>query len=153
MRYSYIKALNTLTDWATKEGYDDISFDHDDISFIDWERDSLNYPKKIKIEGKYPTEIQVYLLLHELGHHQLRKSWDKFEKVLPITAYAELYHNEVKYKRRVPYIVSCLEEEFKAWEEGLKLGLKLGIKINMEKWTKFKSKCLISYIRHYGTKK
>lgn len=156
MRYSYKRALETITDWAIKEGYGHISFDHDDISFIDWEKDTLNYPKEIKIEGKYPTEIKVYLLLHELGHHQLRKSWDKFEKTLPITAYAELYHQEkkeVKYKRRVTYMVSCIEEEFKAWDEGLKLASKLDIKVNLTKWNAFKAKCLISYIRYYGAKK
>ncbi len=156
MRFSYKRALDVLTEWAIKEGYEDISFDYDGVSFIDWQRDSLNYPKKIRIEGKYPIEIKVYLMLHELGHHQLRKSWDKFEKTLPITAYAEVYHkdkNEIKYKRRVTYVVSCLEEEFKAWDEGYKLGEKLGIKINLDKWNTFKSKCLISYIRYYATKK
>lgn len=156
MRYSYTKALNTITDWAIKEGYEDISFDHDDISYIDWQSDSLNSPNIIRIQGKNPIEIKVYLLLHELGHHQLRKNWDKFKKMLPVTAYAEHVHfikNEGKYKRRVTYNVSCMEEEFKAWEEGYKLGEKLGVKINLDKWNALKSKCLISYMRYYATKK
>lgn len=139
-----------------KEGYDDITFDHHDISYIDWEKDTLNSPKKIRIQGKFPIEIKVYVLLHELGHHQLRKNWDKFEKTLPVTAHAEHIHfvsNEGKYKRRVTYTVSCMEEEFKAWEEGFKLGEKLGIKINMNKWNTFKSRCLISYMRYYSAKK
>lgn len=156
MRYSYKRALDTITEWAVKEGYNDISFDHNDISFIDWEKNSLNTPKKIKIEGKYPIELKVYLLLHELGHHQLRKNWDKFTKTLPVAAHAEHIHlskKEGKYKRRVTYSVSCVEEEFKAWEEGYKLAEKLGIKINLKKWNLFKSKCLITYIRYYGVKK
>ena len=61
--------------------------------------------------------------------------------------------NVGKYKRRVTYSVSCMEEEFKAWDEGLKLAEKLDIKINIKKWNEFKSKCLIGYIRYYGTKK
>ena len=140
-RYNYTMALEKLTNWATKEGYNDITFDYWDISEINWERDSLNKPKHIKIEGKYSKEIKVYLLLHELGHHQLRKDWDKFKRVLPDLAYAEDIHlrmNDIKYKRRVSYTVSCMEEEFKAWEEGLKLGDKFGIRINKEKWDKFK---------------
>ena len=150
-RYNYSQALERLTEWATKEGYE-ITFDHDDISFIDWERKTLNTPKVIKIEHKYPLEIKVYLLLHELGHHQLRKNWDKFERVLPISAYAET-RDELKYKRRVVYSVSCMEEEFKAWDAGYALGKKLDIRINDGKWYEFKAKCLMGYMRYYSTKK
>lgn len=154
-RYSYNKALEILTNFAIGEGYVDITFDHNGISFIDWDKDSLNTPKRIKIEGKYSKEFQVYLLLHELGHHQLRKNWGKFSKLLPVAAYAEhidLVEKDNKYKRRVTYIVSSMEEEFKAWEEGFKLGDKLGIKINSIKWNNFKAKCLISYIRYFAKK-
>ena len=74
MRYNYTKALRVLTDWAEKEGYTSIIFDHNDISQIDWKKNTLNKPNEIKIQGKYPIELKVYLLLHELGHHQLRKN-------------------------------------------------------------------------------
>jgi len=156
MRYSYTKALEVIKNWALKEGYETISFNHNDISYIDWETKTLNTPRVIKIEGKYPIETKVYLLLHELGHHQLRKDWIKFKKTLPIVAFAEHIHifkNVGKYKRRVTYSVSCMEEEFKAWEEGAKLAEKLGVKINMKKWNELKTKCLISYMRYYGAKK
>ena len=130
--------------------------DHHDISYIDWKLKTLNEPSVIRIEGKYPVEIKVYLLLHELGHHQLRKDWSKFKKTLPVAAHAEHIHfvkKVGKYKRRVTYTVSCMEEEFKAWDEGFKLAMKLGIKINDTKWNALKSKCLISYMRYYATKK
>lgn len=155
-RYSYTRALEVLTEWATRQGYNEITFDYHDTSLIDWEKDTLNIPKHIKIEGKYPIEIKVYIFLHELGHHQLRKDWTKFEKTLPVTAHAEhlhFYHNDGKYKRRVTYTVACMEEEFKAWDEGMKLAEKLGIKINMAKWSALKAKCLIQYMRYYSTKK
>lgn len=155
-RYSYTKALAILTEWAIKQGYTDITLDHDDTSQIDWERDTLNIPKDIKIEGKQSIEHKVYLFLHELGHHQLRKDWNKFKKTLPTLAHAEhlhFYRKVGKYKRRVTYTVSCMEEEFKAWDEGQKLAEKLGIRINMAKWSPLKAKCLISYMRYYGAKK
>jgi hypothetical protein len=155
-RYSYTKALERLTEWAVKQGYSEITFDHHDISQIDWKGSGLNEPNTIKIEGKYPIEIKVYLMLHELGHHQLRKNWSKFKKTLPVVAHAEHIHfvrNVGKYKRRVTYSVSCMEEEFKAWDEGLKLAEKLDVKINIKKWNEFKAKCLIGYIRYYGSKK
>lgn len=155
-RYSYIKALKLVTEWAKGEGYEDITLDHNDISQIDWKRSTLNSPKNIKIQGKYCNELKLYLMLHELGHHQLRKDWDKFKKKLPITAYAEYANTSKrlgKYKRRVTYSVSCVEEEYKAWDEGYKLGERLGVRINEKKWTSIKAKCLIGYIRYYGTKK
>jgi len=152
MRYSYTKTLKKLREWAIKQGYTDISFDYHDTSYITWEKDSYNIPMEIKIEGKYPVELKVYTLLHELGHHQLRKDWGKFKKTLPITEHAErkrLEENITKFERRIVYKVSCIEEEFKAWEEGYKLGLKLGVRINLKKWTNFKAKCLITYIKHF----
>lgn len=159
MRYSYKKALGVVTEWAHKQGYTDVSFDHDDVSYIDWKKDgdSLNVPKEIKIEKGYSYEFKTYLMLHELGHHQLRKDWSKFNMVLPMAAFAEVKHykkHDGKYLRRVSYMVSSMEEEFKAWEEGYKLGIKLGLKIDMKKWDAFKTKCLMSYMRYYGfTKK
>jgi hypothetical protein len=45
-----------------------------------------------------------------------------------------------------------MEEEYKAWEEGLKLADNLGIKINPEKWLDIKTKCLIQYIRYFANK-
>jgi hypothetical protein len=155
MRYNYTQALGRLTEWAEKEGYTNIIFDHNDISQIDWKENTLNKPSEIKIQGKYPIEIKVYLLLHELGHHQLRKNWGKFTKKLPMAAEAEHIHfmsKDGKYKRRVTYTVSCMEEEFKAWEEGFKLADRLLIKINEKKWNELKAKCLIAYMRYYGAK-
>jgi hypothetical protein len=155
-RYNYTNALTRLSQWAYKEGYHDISFDHYDVSLIDWKKGTLNEPNLIKIEGRYTKELQVYLFLHELGHHQLRKDWDKFERVLPISAEAEykhIYLNLKKYKRRVTYLVSCMDEEFKAWDEGYKLGIRLGIRINEVKWLDLKSWCLMQYMRYYSSKK
>ena len=155
-RYSYKKALQLLTEWAYKEGYTEISFDHTSVSYVSAKKMTLNTPSKIKIEGSYSTEYQVYLLLHELGHHQLRKDWDKFSAIFPVSAHAEEQHlenNDPKFKRRVMYDVSCMEEEFMAWNEGYNLGIELGIKINMDKWLELRAKCLMSYMRYYGKKK
>jgi hypothetical protein len=154
-RYNYTKSLEKLTHWANNEGYS-INFDHDSISYINWEDGTLNWPKEIKIESKYTSEIKVYILLHELGHHQLRKDWNIFEREMPILAHAEkvhFYKNVSKYKRRIDYIVSSLEEEFKAWDEGHKLGILLGIRINEKKWHDIRTKSLFAYMKYYSEKK
>lgn len=151
-RYSYTNALGVLTEWAINEGFTDIDLNYNDISQIGWHKDTLNIPYDIKIEGKYPIELKVYLFLHELGHHQLRKNWDEFEVVLPVIAHAEGVRDK-RYKRRLIYSVSCMEEEFKAWDEGYKLGIDLGIRINIDKWLELKGRCLMTYMRYYVMKK
>lgn len=155
-RYSYKRALNRLNDYAVSEGYANITLNHNGISQISWVKKTLNEPKSIYIEGRHSLEIKTYLMLHELGHHEIRKDWKKFKKKFPIAAHAEQMHLETKnkkYKRRDSYIVASLEEEFLAWDEGLKLGKRLEIKINMEKWIDFKSKCLKGYIKYYANLK
>lgn len=155
-RYNYTKALNMLIEWANNEGIKDIILDHDDISYIDWERKSLNYPKLIKIEGKYTKELQVYLMLHELGHYQIRKDWESFAKLLPISYHAEntkFFDKDNRLIRRTNYIVSSLEEEYLAWDEGKKLGIHMDIRINDGRWHELRSKCLMAYIRYYAKKK
>jgi hypothetical protein len=155
-RYSYKSALDILWNWSLKEGFIDIDLAYSGTSQIDWIKNTLNKPKDIKIEPCKSYEEQVYVWLHELGHHQLRKNWAKFHRELPSMAIAEeehLYAKDTKYLRRQDYIVSHLEEEYKAWEEGFKLGERLGIKINMAKWAPLKSKCLMSYIRYFASLK
>lgn len=154
-RYSYKNALDILWDWSLKEGFNDIDLTYTGTSQIDWVKDTLNTPKNIKIE-KASYEEQTYVFLHELGHHQLRKNWTKFQRELPTMALAEErlhYTSDRKLVRRQNYMVSHLEEEYKAWEEGFILGERLGIKINMTKWTALKSKCLMTYIRYFASHK
>lgn len=156
MRFSYKNALGALTEYAMNEGYSEIDTDHNDVSALYWNVNTLNQPIGIYIEGKHTWEIKTYLMLHELGHHELRKNWRRFEKRFPVTAKAEKVYYETgdkRLKRRRDYIVSCLEEEYAAWDEGLKLGKRFEIKINMEKWIAFKSKCLKAYINYYATLK
>ena len=156
MRYSYKRAIDQLKEYAIGEGYAHVTFNYKGVSKITWNRNTLNEPKSIYIEGSHGVEIQTYLMLHELGHHELRKNWKKFTNRFPAAAYAEEVHletNDKRYKRRDAYVVASMEEEFSAWDEGLKLGKKLGININMDKWIDFKSKCLKSYIVYFANLK
>lgn len=155
-RYSYKRALAQLKEYAVGEGYMNVTFTYKGVSKITWSRSTLNEPNSIYIEGRHGLEIKTYLMLHELGHHEIRKDWKKFRRRFPATAKAEQVHlktKDTKYKRRDAYVVASLEEEFMAWDEGLKLGKRLGIKVNMDKWIDFKSKCLKCYINYYANLK
>lgn len=147
MKCNYKTFLKTLCKFAYSEGFIDIDLLYSGVSSIYWH--SRNLPNRIVIEGKYSNEFKVYLMLHELGHHVLRRDWDLFGLSLPIVHQAES-SNELKYRRRQTYIVASLEEEFKAWDEGLKLGISYGICIDRDKWDKLRAKCLMSYIKHYS---
>lgn len=147
MSCDYEKSIKVLIQYAEQQGFK-VDLNHDDISEIKWFE--LNKPKVIKIQSKN-IEYQVYEFLHELGHHELRKNWSEYKKVLPTVAYAESVKPS-KYKRRIGYYVSSLEEEYKAWDKGLELANQLDIKVKKIKWNTLKTKCLMSYIRYFGKK-
>lgn len=149
MGYSYENAMSVLIEYAKNQGFKDVELNFDDVSMVTW--DDLNTPDTIRIEEKQPIEMKVYILLHELGHHELRKDWGKFEQEMRIIAKAEML-KEYKLKRRIGYYVSCLEEEYMSWDSGYLLGKSLGIEINEDKWLELKNKCLMGYIRFFGKK-
>ncbi len=148
MFHGYKKAIKILTEYANNQGFK-VDLEFNDISIIEW--DDLNFPYKISIDGSLSVEEKVYVFLHELGHNELRKDWGEYKRVMPIVAYAESV-NVSKYRRRIGYYVSCLEEEFKAWDKGEELAKNFGIKINKKSWYKLKNKNLMSYIRYFGKK-
>lgn len=156
-RYSYTKALDRLREWAESEGFKDISLNYTDVSLINWKDKTLNVPDIIRIEKNHTKETRVYLFLHELGHHELRRNWDRYRELFPILTEAEefelIHPKDYSHRRRIGYIASEIEEEFMAWNEGLRLGNELGIRIDMDKWLKLKYKSVMSYIRYYGSKK
>ena len=152
-RYNYSKALDILAQYAKDEGFKTVKFNHDKTSYVNWAKDSLNVPSVIRIEGKHSDEIKVYLMLHELGHHELRKKWTIFKLEFPILAKADeelFYHRNRKLRKGLVYDVCCMEEEFRAWEEGYKLAEVLSIKINQDEWFSLRSRCLMSYMKFYS---
>jgi len=147
MSCKFQKSIKVLIQYAEEQGFK-VIMNYDNTSQVDWIE--LNKPNTIKIEDK-AFDFQVYEFLRELGHHELRKDWSEYKKVLPTVAYAESVKPN-KYRRRIGYYVSSIEEEYKAWERGLELAKLLGIKINKKRWNVLKNRCLMTYIRHFGKK-
>lgn len=148
MFHYYKESLDKLTQYVEGQGFK-VNLEYNGVSTIIW--DGLNKPDVINIESGYSDENKVYLMLHEIGHNELRKKWKNYEKKFPIGSHAESVP-EKKFKRRIGYYVSCLEEEFVAWNKGLEIAKKLDITIRQEEWDKLKNKCLMSYIRYFGKK-
>jgi hypothetical protein len=154
MRYSYKKAREILAEYAYSEGFLEVTFDHNDVSTLATSHlDPIYAPRRIKIEGGYSYEFQTYLMLHELGHHELRKDWDMFKEDFPIIARAEAFRSKGysrNFRRRKEYFVACFEEEYKAWEMGMVLAAQHGIPINFHRWNELKTQCLFAYMQYYS---
>ena len=143
--------LNRLIEYASSEGYE-IDLEYTGVSCIKFSKDTLNSPWVIRLQ-KACYETRLYYLLHELGHHELRKDWLRFSELFPDISYAEemsLLTSSRKYFRRRSYKVSSMEEEFKAWDEGLLLSKRLGLLIDINRYRLLRESCLMLYIRYYG---
>lgn len=154
MRYSYKKALDILTQYAFDEGFAEVDLSYSGIStVINNHLQPYWTPTRIKIQGCYNYEHQVYLFLHELGHHELRKDPELFKERFPIIYKAEDHTSRTytrNFRRRKSYFVESFKEEYTAWDEGLILAEYFEIPINHERWSKLKTECLLSYMRHYS---
>jgi hypothetical protein len=132
-----------------------VIFEYGIDSQVLWKDTSLNVPNKILVERKTNIETSIYLFLHELGHHELRKKWSIFKNNFPIISLEEelrLGKNKKRNTRCTQYYIECFHEEYRAWEEALILAQKLSIPVNINKFNKLKSKCLISYMKYYANK-
>lgn len=100
--------------------------------------------KRILISSRLGIEKRLYILIHELGHILIRNNQKKFQ-----SEYSG--HANVSLDRRCNWTkkfrVSTIEEEIEAWKRGKRVAKRLGIEINEEKFNKFKTNCLMSYIR------
>ena len=147
MKVSYKKALEMLTEYAYSEGYDLVDLEHVGVS-------KLHFEQSIHIQGDCSDEYKVYYFLHELGHHILRKDKEAFKKAFPLVYRVELLRSKPykrKLKRRREYFVDALNEEYMAWEEGLKLAVEMGLHLHKRNWKNVRTGCLMAYIRYYSS--
>ncbi len=99
--------------------------------------------RNIYVSSRLGIEKRLYVLMHEVGHVLIRWNWDKFEK--EFSSHAGHYMDGRRSRSR-DFKVSTLEEEFEAWKRGKRVAKRLGVVIDDEKFSKFKSSCLMSYI-------
>lgn len=127
--------IRKLIKFSNKKGYEVIFIKtHDGISTICFDS------KLITIHNKLKKERQFYSLAHELGHliiNELEKP--KYEKMMGYQ-YAKFSKQSLSYK------IAEIEEEFEAWRLGLELCKKLKLKVDREKFERFKSSLLSSYL-------
>jgi hypothetical protein len=86
-------------------------------------------------------EKQVYSILHECGHHLIQGSGEYIAKhKVQLDALTD-----GRKTKSLRWRISCLGEEFQAWEQGKELAKTLGIKLNEKSYEDYVAKCLKSY--------
>ncbi len=97
--------------------------------------------KTIKINGRLRPEQQLYVLVHECGHH-LIGSREKDDR------YGQGYNaDDPGEKRTLHHRVDVVDEEFEAWDRGRKLAGRLGVKLDRKAFHKARAGYLKSYMQ------
>jgi len=98
----------------------------------------------ISINSRRTPRNQVYILLHELGHHKILKDSDLNKKFALLI--------EANVARNLSNRILSLEEEIIAWHIGESIGQALGITLDAS-FQVLKSKCLKTYVDSIASKK
>ena len=113
-----------------------------------------NKPHFIGLAKRKDSTKQLYDLLHELGHHEIRKDWRAYKASYPMTAEMErqVYTKGKSYPhtRRISYRLEEVREEFQAWDMGLKIARELGIRVDISRYRDYAAKNLMTYVRYHG---
>lgn len=120
--------MRRLLEWCRKRG----------IEVINGPYASYNWDGKRKWIQLPPArpETRLFLLLHECGHHLLRKSGE--ERGVDWAA------------RNLETKIAYVNNEIAAWQRGLRLAHRLGIRINKKRWSCVRKRNLATYLRWAG---
>lgn len=98
--------------------------------------------KTIKIACRAAPEKQLYMLLHECGHHLVGFDEDdeRFGMGYP-------YVEDPAVNNTFHHRIACLEEEMEAWNRGWRLSKRLHLQLERSAFDKVRLECLRSYIK------
>jgi hypothetical protein len=104
--------------------------------------------KTVSMAGRMSPEKQLYMLLHECGHHLIGfdEGDERFGKGYPFV-------EDPKYNTTFQHRFACFEEEIEAWNRGWRLGKRLGLELPREDFDKVRLDCLRSYTRWINGRK
>jgi len=100
--------------------------------------------QKITINSKRTLKNQTYILLHELGHHNILKDGMLCKKFAVL--------NQENVARNLSNRILSLEEEVIAWHIGEGIGRSLSIPLDAS-FQILKSRCLKTYVDSIASKK
>lgn len=130
----YVSALETIIKWCESRGLS-VTFSKKSGGVY------YTAQKEITINARAGAKQQLFLLLHECGHHLIGNA-ERHER------YGMGYSvTDVTTRRTYHHRIDILEEEFEAWHRGWKLALRLGV-LSTEDKVIF-DKVRIRYLRSY----
>lgn len=130
---NWLEQKEKLVSYAQEQGYS-VAFKNlkGKSSWI-----SVNH-KKIVIHKSSTVELQVYDMIHELGHSVQQKNSKTYQR-----AFASTYSDFSKQSQT--FKIKILEEEIDAWNKGLKLSKRLGVEINKRNFEIRKASRIATY--------
>jgi hypothetical protein len=98
--------------------------------------------KKIRINGHARPDMQLYMLLHECGHH-LIDSKQTGERLFSQGYSAD----DPNVRRTATHRIDIVAEELEAWHRGSRLASRLKIKLDKVAFDKARTTCMKTYMK------
>lgn len=138
---AHIDAIDTVVGWCMTKGIT-VQFGKKAGGLYD------SQSKTITITSHCGPERQLYMLLHECGHHLIgfTEEDERFGKGYPFVDNPDVNTTLI-------HKIACLEEEFEAWNRGWRLGKRLGLVLDRDSFDVVRVECLRSYIKWAGTRR
>lgn len=98
--------------------------------------------KRIKVSGRLSPEMQVFVLLHECGHHLIgdKEKHERFGM-----GYSRL-GSDPTITRTFRHKCDIIDEEYEAWHRGLKLARRLRLNIDKDRYDNHRAKMIRTYL-------
>lgn len=129
-----IDCLSRVVDWCRKRGVS--------VAFGRLKTGGVVEGDRITVNGRQRPELQLFVLLHECGHHLVSASPPsdgRFSK-----GYAEQGHHAL---RSSVHRIDVFDEELEAWHRGKRLASRLGIQLDERRWDRVRARFLRTYAR------
>jgi len=129
---SYIEKIKHVVAWCESKNIEVI---------FSKEGSYYSETQKIHINQRLKPETQLYVLLHECGHHLIGYK-ERHER------YGMGYTVEdASIKRSLIHRIDVLDEELEAWHRGRKLAGRLCISIDKKQFDRVRAKMVKTYVR------
>ncbi len=129
-----IERLEILIDWCKSKRLD--------VAFGRIPNGVYEHDKRlITINGSLTPENQLFVLMHECGHHLIGQP-------NPDDRYGSGHHvRDPEVKKTIVHRVDVIDEELEAWARGLKLTKRLGMTIDLDRYNRTRSEYIKTYLK------
>lgn len=98
--------------------------------------------KTIKMAGRSRPEKQLYMLLHECGHHLI--GFDEMDERFGM---GYPFVEDPVVNTTFHHRIACLEEELEAWNRGWRLAKRLHLSLDRNAFDKVRLDCIRGYVK------